>query len=172
MPKKSLWVLLTASILILLAIAFFHENSGCSSIITHGKRLPAARPKDLQIISGYSTGGMTANPFQYTLSLSERESYYQNWQHGVETRRDFVTTPAEMDALYQMIRTARFDRFTRHLKEIYDSGSSSVNLAWDETTIYQGDDGTGFVDDKWRPAYDQIQSALNRFAGTKVEDRK
>lgn len=148
----------------------FFQSIGCTS--PSNLHLPSQRPSDLKISYSYSTGGMAPNPSQLDIFLSEKESYSQTAQRGNIKKLDFVTTAAEMDTLYKMIQENRFDKITRHHKEIYDSGGGSILLQWGNTSIHQGDDGVGFIDDKWRPAYKKIEQALINFSRVKLESKK
>jgi len=63
----------------IIALALF--LAACSPSV-----LPEKRPADLTIISRYGTGGMTADPYAYTIYLSEKQSFYQRIQNG-ETKK-------------------------------------------------------------------------------------
>ncbi len=170
MNKKMIDFLFFGFVFSFFLVGAFFQSIGCTSPSNH--HLPSQRPSDLKISYSYSTGGMAPNPSQLDIFLSEKESYSQTTEKGKSKKVDFVTTPAEMDTLYKMILENRFDKITRHHREIYDSGGGTILIQWGNTNIHQGDDGVGFIDDKWRPAYQKMEQALINFSKLKLDNKK
>lgn len=125
--------------------------------------LPEARPADFRI-SVSTSGGMYPLHTQATCGPTTCET--TRTEHGATTTRQGPVSPADLDALYAVVREHRFDRTTmEHHEVLYDAGGTSIVVTAAGTTWSFGASATESVSATSRPDFDAVATAVGALAG-------
>ncbi len=140
-----------------LLILFMGFVAGCSA---QTKMLPSTRPADLQVNYHYD-GGMLY--YMEDLLLSKDSCVYMKNDNGKKITKRFRLSPAEMDELYAILLTNKFDQIeSKSETGVYDRGGITVRANWDKNKklVEVSDAQTTFVNEKWRKEWQGVSNYI------------
>jgi len=130
--------------------------------------LPSTRPTDLQFAYHYD-GGMLY--YSEDLTLSKDSCVFIKNDGGKKTVRRFTLSASEMDALYSILLSNKFDQV--EVKEetgVYDRGGISMSAHWDKgkRSAQVSDAQRSFVIEKWRSEWQRVVAYMIKLMQTKT----
>jgi hypothetical protein len=123
--------------------------------------LPMVRPPKMQIDFDWSAGMM---PMHHRLTLSADGCEYTERNGATERRARFQLSPAELDAIYRVLRDNKLDRITTDDELAMDKGGYSVALSWPSNAPIAVTEGGRFIAHRWIDEWKRITDALEAIA--------
>ena len=139
-------------------------TAGCST-----DKLPEQRPDDL-VIKYTEDGGMVDK--SKTIYLSKDSSYVTDRNYGAENKTYILTSKADMDNLYKVLKDNNFEHIDVREEEVHDRGGSTVSVSFGGETITKSNSGLSFVEDSWQIQYDEVTGAIRKLADDFLEKMK
>jgi len=142
-------------------------GAGCS-LGAQTKILPSSRPTDLQFSYHYD-GGMLY--YSEDLTLSKDSCLFVKNDAGKKTIRRFTLSATEMDALYGIFLSNKFDQIeSKQETGVYDRGGISMGLSWDngKRSARVSDAQMSFVSDQWRNEWQKVVAYMTSLMQTKT----
>ena len=146
-----------------IALIFF---TGCS-LAAQNKILPSTRPADLQVSYHYD-GGMLY--YMEDLTLSNDSCVYIKNDGGKKITKRFTLSTAEMDALYGILLSNKFDQIEAKVETgVYDRGGISISMDWNKSkrSVKVSDAQTSFVTANWRGEWQRVVAYMTNLIQTK-----
>jgi len=142
-------------------------GTGCS-LGAQTRTLPASRPGDLQFTYHYD-GGMLY--YSEDLTLGKDSCLFVKNDGGKKTIKRFTLSATEMDALYGVFLSNKFDQIeSKQETGVYDRGGISMGLSWDSErrSVRVSDAQMSFVSDKWRNEWQKVVAYITSLMQTKT----
>ena len=139
---------------------------GCS-LTAQTRLLPSTRPADLQVRYHYD-GGMLY--YSEDLTLSKDSCVYITNDRGKKTIKRFSLSSSEMDALYGIMLSNKFDQIeAKQETGVYDRGGISISMEWDKgkRSAKVSDAQMSFVNEKWRSEWQRVVAYMTNLMRTK-----
>jgi len=115
-----------------LLLLFLAVSAGCNLQGQDGS-LPKSRPSDFQL-TYHVDGGMRY--YFEDLEIGPDSCRFTINDHGQKLVNRFSMTPAELDELYAILISNKFERIRSLHQQVYDRGGESIRVSWNKGANY------------------------------------
>jgi hypothetical protein len=145
--------------------------AGLACALVSGRSdLPEERPADVTISYSVSAGML---PEGTSMVLSSGGGSFTQHRGQIKHEFAFDVKPADLDALYRVLRENRVDKIRTDPGIVYDKGGSSIGLGWNQGAKWVTiGDGGAEISARWQSEWRAVNAALGEFARKQVDARK